>query len=80
MISVICQGCYFVLIARLLGNAGYGVYVGAIAVVSILSQYSALGSHSVFLRYVSAQPELFLDIGAMFCSQPDASGWSSRAR
>ena len=58
-LSVICQGAYFILLARLLGSTEYGVYVGALALVSILSQYSALGSHSVFLRYVSAKPELF---------------------
>ena len=58
-LSVICQGVYFVLLARLLGATEYGVYVGAFALVSILSQYSALGSHSVFLRYVSAKPSLF---------------------
>ena len=58
-ISAICQGAYFVLLARLLGLTEYGIYVGAMALVSIVSQYSALGSHSVFLRYVSAKPELF---------------------
>jgi len=50
---VICQGTYFVLLGRLLGSTEYGIYVGAVAMVSILSQYSPLGSHSVFLRYVS---------------------------
>lgn len=59
VISVICQSAYFVLIARLLGSAEYGVFVGAVALVSILSQFSALGSHSVLLRYVSTEPELF---------------------
>lgn len=57
--SVTCQGVYFILLARLLGSTEYGIYVGAVALVSILSQYSALGSHSVFLRYVSAKSELF---------------------
>jgi O-antigen/teichoic acid export membrane protein len=58
-LSVICQGVYFILIARLLGSTEYGIYVGAVAMVSILSQYSPLGSHSVFLRYVSPEPENF---------------------
>lgn len=58
-LSVICQGGYFILLARLLGSTEYGIYVGAAATVSILSQYSPLGSHSVFLRYVSTEPEKF---------------------
>jgi O-antigen/teichoic acid export membrane protein len=58
-ISVLCQGIYFILLARLLGAIEYGIYAGAVAMVSILSQYSALGSHSVFLRYVSPDPKNF---------------------
>ena len=57
--SVACQGAYFVMLARLLGSTEYGIYVGAVALVSILSQYSALGSHSVLLRYVSSKPDVF---------------------
>jgi O-antigen/teichoic acid export membrane protein len=58
-LSVICQGAYFILLGRLLGSGEYGIYVGALATVSILSQYSPLGSHSVFLRYVSQEPTSF---------------------
>lgn len=58
-LSVVCQAAYFVLLARLLGVIEYGIYVGVMAMVAILSQYSALGSHSVFLRYVSPIPNNF---------------------
>jgi len=58
-LSVVCQGAYYILLARLLGSTEYGIYVGAAALVSILSQYSPLGSHSVFLRYVSPEPSNF---------------------
>jgi O-antigen/teichoic acid export membrane protein len=58
-LSVVCQGAYFILLGRLLGSTEYGIYVGAVAMVSILSQYSPLGSHSVFLRYVSPDPKNF---------------------
>ena len=58
-LSVICQVGYFIFLARLLGTTEYGIYVGAVAMVSILSQYSPLGSHSVFLRYVSPDPKNF---------------------
>jgi len=53
-LSVVCQGVYFILLARLLGVVEYGIFAGAMAMVMIVAQYCALGSHSVFLRYVSA--------------------------
>ncbi len=52
-LSFVTQGLYFVLLARLLGSAQYGVLAGAAAIVAIVSQYSTLGSGLVFLRYVS---------------------------
>jgi O-antigen/teichoic acid export membrane protein len=57
--SVVCQAAYFVCLGRLLGATEYGIYAGAVALVSLLAQYSALGSHSVFLRYVSPEPGNF---------------------
>jgi O-antigen/teichoic acid export membrane protein len=42
-----------VILARLLGSSQYGVLAGAAALVSVVSQYSALGSGLLFLRYVS---------------------------
>jgi O-antigen/teichoic acid export membrane protein len=57
--SVLCQGAYFIFLGRLLGSAEYGIYVGAVAMASILSQYSPFGSHSVLLRYVSSDPKKF---------------------
>jgi O-antigen/teichoic acid export membrane protein len=58
-LSILCQATYFICLGRLLGAMEYGVYVGAVALSSLLAQYSALGSHSVFLRYVSPAPENF---------------------
>jgi O-antigen/teichoic acid export membrane protein len=58
-LSVISQGLYFICLGRLLGSTEYGIYVGAVALVGLLAQYSALGSHSVFLRYVSPDPGKF---------------------
>jgi O-antigen/teichoic acid export membrane protein len=58
-LSVVCQALYFLLLARLLGSAEYGIYVGAFAMVSILSVYTPLGSPFVLLRYVSQDPRLF---------------------
>jgi len=58
-LSIICQGFYFILLARLLGSTEYGIYVGAFAMVSILSVYSPLGSQFTLLRHVSAEPAQF---------------------
>jgi len=53
-VSIVSQGIYFVLIARLLGVSEYGLLVGAGAVVSLVSQYSSLGAGFLFLRYVGS--------------------------
>ncbi len=47
------QGLYFVLLARLLGTLQYGILAGAIALVSLVSQYSTMGSGLLLIRYVS---------------------------
>ncbi len=52
--GVLLQAAYFILIARLLGPFEYGLYAGAFALTSIIGQYSAMGSGTVFLRYVTA--------------------------
>jgi O-antigen/teichoic acid export membrane protein len=57
--SMLCQVVYYMLIARLLGKTQYGIYVGAVAMVSLLSQFSSLGSHSVLLRYTSSDRNNF---------------------
>ena len=58
-LSVLFQAAYFILLGRFLGSTEYGIYVGAVAIVYIVSQYAPLGSHSVFLRYVSVEARLF---------------------
>lgn len=57
--SVIFQGAYFVLLGRLLGSTEYGIFAGAVALVSIVSQYSTFGSDFVFIQYVSPNYEEF---------------------
>lgn len=56
--SFVFQAGYFLILARLLRPIEYGIYAGAFAFVSILAQYSSVGSGTVFLRYVSADPSL----------------------
>jgi O-antigen/teichoic acid export membrane protein len=47
------QAGAFLLLARLLGVAEYGVFAGAFALVSTFTPYSSLGSQMTFMRYVS---------------------------
>ena len=71
--STLLQTGYFLVLARLLSSRGYGVYVGAVAFCSILSQYAANGAGTLFLRHVTADPEqhgrylgnIFLSVLAM---------------
>jgi O-antigen/teichoic acid export membrane protein len=58
-LSFVVQGFYFILLARLLGTTQYGLLAGAIALVAVVSQYSALGSGLLFLRYVSPDHRRF---------------------
>jgi O-antigen/teichoic acid export membrane protein len=60
-LSVFVQAAYFILLARLLGNNQYGIFVGAMALVSIVSQYSSLGSGFVMLRHVSQDKKQFAE-------------------
>ncbi len=62
-VSTILQAGYFVIIARLLGSTNYGIYTAAFVLVSIVSQYSALGSGIIFLRRVGADPNSFAEYG-----------------
>lgn len=59
--SFCLQAGYFILLARLLGSTQYGIFVGAAALVSIVSQYSSLGSGMVLLRYVSQDRSKFAE-------------------
>jgi O-antigen/teichoic acid export membrane protein len=58
-LSLVAQAVYFIVIARLLGTFQYGLFVGAAASVSIVSQYSSLGSGLLFLRHVSPNHSRF---------------------
>jgi O-antigen/teichoic acid export membrane protein len=52
--NALLQAITFILLARLLGVTEYGVFAGAFALVSTVAPYSSLGSHMIFMRYVSA--------------------------
>jgi O-antigen/teichoic acid export membrane protein len=58
------QAAYFLLLARMLGPLQYGIYAGAVALVSIVSQYSSFGAGFIFLRHVSPDHRKFAEYWA----------------
>jgi O-antigen/teichoic acid export membrane protein len=59
MSKVLIQAVYFVIIARYLGVAGYGAFIGTTAIVSIFSSFSGLGSGNILIKHVSRNHNLF---------------------
>jgi O-antigen/teichoic acid export membrane protein len=53
------QAVYFVLIARALGAAGYGAFVGATALVAIASPFASWGTGNLLVRAVARDPREF---------------------
>jgi O-antigen/teichoic acid export membrane protein len=52
-VSVLFQAIYFVLMGRMLGSREYGAFVGVVALVNVLSQFSSLGMEMILLRNIS---------------------------
>jgi glycosyltransferase involved in cell wall biosynthesis/O-antigen/teichoic acid export membrane protein len=52
-VSIVFQAVYFLLIGRMLGAAQYGAFVGVVALVGTLAQFSSLGMEMVVLRTVA---------------------------
>ena len=74
-LSFFVQAAYFVVLARLLGSAQYGILAAAFALVSMFSQYSAMGSGLLFLRYVSPDHSRFREVSGKHSDVGDfASG------
>ncbi|WP_158615272.1 oligosaccharide flippase family protein [Acidipila sp. EB88] len=57
--SVIFQALYFSCMGRMLGAQEYGAFVGAVALVSVLSQFSSLGMEMVLLRTIARDRAAF---------------------
>jgi O-antigen/teichoic acid export membrane protein len=59
--GVLLQAVYFIVLARLLGAAQYGIFVGAFAFTGLVAQYSSLGAGTVLLRYVRGERKAFAE-------------------
>jgi O-antigen/teichoic acid export membrane protein len=53
------QTAYFILAARLLGSRDYGIFAGAVALVTAFTTFSSLGAGMVLVRYVSPDKSQF---------------------
>ncbi len=53
------QAIYFVLMGRALGSREYGAFVGVVALVAVLSQFSNCGMEMILLRNVSRDRDSF---------------------
>lgn len=56
---LLIQGVYFVLIARALGAAHYGAFVGVAALVAILAPFSPFGTGQIIVRNVARDRRAF---------------------
>ncbi len=67
-VRLLLQSVYFVIIARALGPEEYGRFVGAAAIVAILSPFASFGGAIFSSRtYPETEPYL-MSTGAMLCS------------
>lgn len=58
-ISLVFQAAYFILIGRTLGSHEYGAFVGVVALVNVLSQFSSMGMEMILVRNISRARESF---------------------
>ena len=58
-VSMAFQAAYFVLMGRTLGSRGYGAFVGVVALVALLTQFSSAGMEMILLRNVSRDRKSF---------------------
>jgi O-antigen/teichoic acid export membrane protein len=52
--NFLLQAIFFLLLTRLLGVNEYGIFSGALALITLATPYSSLGAGMLFMRYVSS--------------------------
>ncbi len=57
--AVLFQALYFLLMGRMLGSREYGAFVGVVALVNVLAQFSSLGMEMVLLRTIARDRSAF---------------------
>ena len=59
MTALALQAVYFILMGRTLGSREYGAFVGVVALVAVLGQFSSFGMEMILLRNVSRDLKSF---------------------
>ncbi len=57
--SLLFQAAYFLILARILGASGLGLFAGALALVSIAAPFAGWGSGNLLVQHTSRSPEMF---------------------
>jgi O-antigen/teichoic acid export membrane protein len=57
--ALAAQAVYFVLIGRALGSREYGAFVGVVALIAALAQFSSLGMEMILVRNLSRDADSF---------------------
>ena len=60
-LKIIVQAGYFILIARALGPAEYGAFVGTVALIALVAPFGSLGAGNLLVQNVSRNRELFAE-------------------
>ncbi len=60
-LKIVVQAGYFILIARALGPAQFGAFVGTVALVTLVAPFSSIGSGNLLVQSVSRNRELFAE-------------------
>jgi O-antigen/teichoic acid export membrane protein len=60
-LRLVLQAGYFVIVARVLGAEQYGAFIGATALVAIVSPFASLGAGNLIVKNVSRNRNLFSD-------------------
>jgi len=58
-VALTFQALYFILIGRTLGSREYGAFVGVVALVNVLTQFSSLGMEMILVRNISRDRRSF---------------------
>src|SRR5262249_14817951 len=60
-LRILLHGAYFVIVARVLGAAGYGEFIAAAALAAMLAPFGSLGTGNLLVRNVSRDPSAMAD-------------------
>jgi O-antigen/teichoic acid export membrane protein len=58
-LRIVVQAGYFILIARALGPAEYGAFVGAVALIAIVGPFAGLGAGNLLIKNVVRDKDVF---------------------